>query len=302
MKEEELPGYWFRSSRFEIEPGEDSRTNPNLYGRQPANWLRREFVKLGYDVEDVIAEDWGWCVMCQREPFYLWIGCGSVVDFRAAEANDHPPPKEQILWHVFPAAERPFWKYLFRRKPAVSAAFTKLNQQLNTVLENSADIELLSEETVDEILDTFRYDEVPQATQYDDGNQFVVRSGLRWVLAVFSFLFAFIMVLHGTGSPSPYFSYAFGFFCAAIGITSIATGRVRQFFGSLVGITVFAAGLWYLYSEITAGQAVSGSASEPSVLNAVFFLGVFGIPGLMYAWSARFGFKRPVSKDASGPH
>lgn len=31
--------FWFRSTLFEIEVGEDKETNPLCYGRQLANWL-----------------------------------------------------------------------------------------------------------------------------------------------------------------------------------------------------------------------------------------------------------------------
>lgn len=27
-------GYWFKSTLFDIEPGEDKETNPGMYGRQ----------------------------------------------------------------------------------------------------------------------------------------------------------------------------------------------------------------------------------------------------------------------------
>jgi hypothetical protein len=33
-------GYWFKSSKFQVEPGEDEETNPGLYGRQLARWLK----------------------------------------------------------------------------------------------------------------------------------------------------------------------------------------------------------------------------------------------------------------------
>jgi hypothetical protein len=33
-------GHWFRSTRFEIEPGEDKEINPGIYGKQLAEWLK----------------------------------------------------------------------------------------------------------------------------------------------------------------------------------------------------------------------------------------------------------------------
>jgi hypothetical protein len=110
-------GYWFKSSLFAAEPGEDEATNPRLYGRQLANWLRERILSLGYPAVEVIAEDWGWCVMCQREPYELWIGCVNLADYEYAKPGDPPPPKERLLWKAMTTAERPIFKYLFRRKP-----------------------------------------------------------------------------------------------------------------------------------------------------------------------------------------
>jgi len=73
-------GYWFKSSLFEIEPGEDEEINPGIYGRQVATWLRQKLDAAGFTVEDVLNEDWGRCLMCQRSPFALWVGVSSVDD------------------------------------------------------------------------------------------------------------------------------------------------------------------------------------------------------------------------------
>ena len=47
--------FWFTSSLFDIEQGEDEETNPLCFGRQLSNWLRIKLRAKGYDVEDVIA-------------------------------------------------------------------------------------------------------------------------------------------------------------------------------------------------------------------------------------------------------
>src|ERR1051325_1165005 len=106
-------GYWFQSSQFDIEPGEDAQTNPRLYGGQLARWLKSKFESLGYSAEEVIPEDWGGCVMCQREPYWLWVGCGSVADYDRAKPEDPPPSKEEVRWYCFAAAEVPFFRRLF---------------------------------------------------------------------------------------------------------------------------------------------------------------------------------------------
>ena len=54
-----MEGYRFKSSKFEIEPGEDEEINPRMYGRQLARWLKQRLEEKGYSVEDIINEDWG---------------------------------------------------------------------------------------------------------------------------------------------------------------------------------------------------------------------------------------------------
>ena len=138
-------GYWFKSSLFEVEPGEDEETNPRLYGRQVATWLRQRFASLGYAVEDVIAEDWGWCVICQRDPYLLFVGCVNLRDYEHARWSDPPPPKERLLWNVVPTAEVPFFKYVLRRKPETQAGLEKLDEELRGILEAEPRIEIVDE-------------------------------------------------------------------------------------------------------------------------------------------------------------
>jgi hypothetical protein len=144
-----MPIYWFKSSRFEAEPGEDEETNPRMYGRQLAHWLRERFLALGYPVEDVISEDWGWCVMCQRDPYWLWIGCVNLADYEYAKPDDPPPATEMLLWQAGVTAEIPFFKYLFKRKPDVSAGLSKLDAELRRVLESETTIEIVDESVAD---------------------------------------------------------------------------------------------------------------------------------------------------------
>ena len=84
-------GYWFKSSKFEIEPREDEDINPRIYGRQSAVWLKR---RLEERFEDIINEDWGRSLMCQREPFMLWVGCGNVWDYFSTPPIDAHPRKK----------------------------------------------------------------------------------------------------------------------------------------------------------------------------------------------------------------
>lgn len=141
--------YWFKSDRFEVEPGEDEDTNPRRYGKQPAAWLREKFLEIGYEVEDLIPEDWGWCVMCSRDPFSLWVGCSNLPDYEHAREGDPPPPNDKLLWAVFPTAEIPFFRYLFRKKPDVSADLEKLRNELLSILESEPGVTIVDESTAD---------------------------------------------------------------------------------------------------------------------------------------------------------
>ena len=134
-----MEGYWFTSSIFQVEPGEDDEINPGRYGRQLALWLTARLEELGYKVEPVIAEDWGRCLMLSREPFSLWVGCGNVDDLSEDEAS---PSK--IVWHCFPVAEVSFFKRIFG-KPDTAVALAKLDADLKAILGGEAAITMVSE-------------------------------------------------------------------------------------------------------------------------------------------------------------
>lgn len=122
---------WFRSSQFQIESGEDEETNPKCFGRQFANWLRNELLLEGRPVEDVIPEDWGWCIVVQRKPFLLWLGCVNVHDFNTplevcVESSD-------IVWTCNVVAEQSIIARLFHRIDT-SFAVDELFQQARKII------------------------------------------------------------------------------------------------------------------------------------------------------------------------
>ncbi|MDR0234489.1 MAG: hypothetical protein LBI31_06805 [Zoogloeaceae bacterium] len=132
----------FVSSQFGIEPDEDKDTNPGRYGRQLAAWLRSQLVSQGYAVEPVIPEDWGYCLMCSRKPFMLWVGCGNEEDDRDIASDGIAPEKDGIVWCCFAQVEPAFWQLWFR-KTEISAALEKLNQDLREILEREPCVQLL---------------------------------------------------------------------------------------------------------------------------------------------------------------
>ncbi len=134
-------GYWFKSSKFQVEPGEDEETNPGVYGRQLARWLKARLETRGYAVEDVINEDWGRCLICQRTPFLLWVGCGSVIEDWSTSSAEASPASTAHIWHCFVVAEVPFWRWFGKRvdsRPAVA----KLHAAVGQILADEIEIAL----------------------------------------------------------------------------------------------------------------------------------------------------------------
>jgi len=130
-------GYHFKSTLFEIEPGEDEEINPGRFGRQAAAWLKQKLEQKGYRIEDIINEDWGRCLMCQRTPFSLWVGVGNI-DSESSESG-------KIVWHCFVVAELAFFKRLFGKGAEVEAARDKLDATLRAILEGEPAIEVVPE-------------------------------------------------------------------------------------------------------------------------------------------------------------
>jgi hypothetical protein len=137
-----ITGHWFRSTRFELEPGEDKEINPGVYGKQLAEWLKARLEDRGYKVEPIINEDWGRCLMCSRKPFLLWVGCTNMTDLSASP--DVLPPKGKITWHCYAAAEVFFWKKLFR-KIETEPAVARLHADLGAILAAEPSITLVAE-------------------------------------------------------------------------------------------------------------------------------------------------------------
>jgi hypothetical protein len=139
-----VDGYWFNTSLFEIEPHEDASSDRQRPGEQLALWLRSQLQQRGHVVTDVIAEDWGWCVVCQSKPFRLWVGCG-VADGSDAAPGEGPVPGSPTLWHCFPVAEVPLLARLFGRVDA-APGLRRLDDDLRAILASDSDIRLVEVE------------------------------------------------------------------------------------------------------------------------------------------------------------
>ena len=128
-----MDGYWFKSTKFQIEPGEDQEVKPGMYGRQLAGWLKPRLKEKGYTVEDIVNEEWGRCLLCGRDPFMLWVGCGNMINPQAVGAEPVLPSKEPIVWRCFVAADVPHFIRYFR-KVDTAPAVLKLYSDLGEIL------------------------------------------------------------------------------------------------------------------------------------------------------------------------
>lgn len=112
---------WFTSPLYRIEPGEDAETNPGCYGKHLAGWLADQLAADGRDVEPLIAEDWGWCVMVQRDPFPLWVGVSNVRDDASIDSGTVPRGHE-VVWSCVVTAELSLLRRLWRRPDTAAAS------------------------------------------------------------------------------------------------------------------------------------------------------------------------------------
>lgn len=119
--------YCFESNKFKIIKDEDENTNLGVYGLEFAKWLEAELNILGYEIEDVIPEDWGWCVICQSEPFLLWIGCQN--DFK----------DDKLIWCCFVEAKKPIFRNPFK-KLDIKKSLDNLNNDLVQLLNGNFSI------------------------------------------------------------------------------------------------------------------------------------------------------------------
>ncbi|MDW8224155.1 MAG: hypothetical protein RMJ82_14525 [Gemmatales bacterium] len=138
---------WFKSTLFKVMPDEDADTNPGRYGKDLAYWLRGKLVAKGFVVEEIIPEDWGWCILCKPRPFRLWVGCGNTV----AHNDDNKVPlatstdsEPSIIWTCFVQAEASLLARIFR-KFDTEAAVKELYDAIKSILENEPEIVLLPE-------------------------------------------------------------------------------------------------------------------------------------------------------------
>lgn len=83
----------------------DNHDNPDFpQGKKVAELLRNMLPSAGFKVEDLISEDWGWCVKLHHDAFPMWIGCGF-----------YPEYEDGLLCFIEPS--KPFVRRWLKRIP-----------------------------------------------------------------------------------------------------------------------------------------------------------------------------------------
>jgi hypothetical protein len=111
----------FESNAFPIEPGEDERTNPGVFGKALAIWLSTELKLRGVPTRAVIAEDFGWCIEVDQRPHRLYVACANA-------------PSSITRWQVHAFADVGWLEKLLRREPPaapLTGLFTTVRRALD---------------------------------------------------------------------------------------------------------------------------------------------------------------------------
>ena len=100
----------FRSRDFPLVPHEDEGLNPGILGKSLSRWIVRTLEGTRFAITEEIEEDFGYCLMVHRRPYWLWVGCVGT------PGRDYPEggltetiaagfPLESIEWRVWVEAE-----------------------------------------------------------------------------------------------------------------------------------------------------------------------------------------------------
>lgn len=125
--------------------------------------------------------------------------------------------------------------------------------------------------------------------------QYVLNKGLsplsRILLGSITGLFGVVMILIAPEMSKPIGIYVFGALCLTIFVMCITTGKLRNYLGRVIGLTVFGLSIWYLVGQLGNGELILGKRSEPSLFNAILFFFAFGFPGIWFAIKGKFPIK-----------
>lgn len=137
----------FKSNSFPVIPYEDDELNPGILGKSVSQWVESILKNTSYPITEVIPEDFGYCLMIKRKPYWLWVGVSGTSSYDFPEnglseeiTNDFP--LESIKWSVWVRTEAGFLSRLLKKdnrkeesKEVFSLISTALKQQEITRLD-----------------------------------------------------------------------------------------------------------------------------------------------------------------------
>lgn len=115
-----MKSFNFTSSAFKVIPSEDKNINPGVLGKALSEWIANQLNHSKYEISEVLEEDFGYCLMVKRDPYWLWIGCAGFSDFQYPENGLSEKvaarfPLETIEWSVWVTTERGWLSRLFNK-------------------------------------------------------------------------------------------------------------------------------------------------------------------------------------------
>jgi hypothetical protein len=125
----------FTSSQFPVEPNEYADTNPVIYGRALARWLAEQLATRGIATKEVIAEDWGLCVVTQTRPVRVNIAVANVEG-------------SSTRWQVFAFVERGLFQ-LAKRPDELQRELATMREHLAAIVAAIPDVQDVSWEELD---------------------------------------------------------------------------------------------------------------------------------------------------------
>ena len=113
----------FRTDFFLPIVDEERETNPGVYGKALATWVKAKLEERGLQAEDIIPEDFGWVVPVSRKPFRLWLGCANLEESTSQ-------------WSIFPVAELSLLQRIYRRpetEPALQLLWGHVRELVHSI-------------------------------------------------------------------------------------------------------------------------------------------------------------------------
>jgi hypothetical protein len=110
----------FNSTDFPVIPHEDDELNPGILGRSVADWIKEILRGTRFEITEDINEDFGYCLMVHRRPYWLWVGCSGFSDYDYPENEltkeiAESFPLESIEWNIWVTSERGYISKLLNK-------------------------------------------------------------------------------------------------------------------------------------------------------------------------------------------